>query len=836
MKKKLITLLAAGCSLSLGSPVFAQSYYSNDLTPAGNSSGKLNGTSGGKQVGASIGSSGSHHAVLLTGNALSAVDLHPTGHYYSMATSADDSQQGGWSYTPAGLHAVVWSGSASSCVDLHPSGYNFSYCLGVHNGEQVGYAQSQSYFVTGSHAYLWHGSSASGVDLHPGTMMYSRALGVRSGEQVGYVTSVAYAEGDYLGYHNTSRAVKWNGSALSAVDLHPAGYDASEATCTNGTQQGGWGYIALGTSHLHAMMWSGTAASAVDLHPAAYTDSKINAITADRQVGEGWVGAPGAAGSVRHALVWSGSAGSVIDLNQYLPAGYTHGVATGVDANGNVVGYAYNTYSAAAVPAGAICVVFAPGAAPAAGLASISLSPSTLAPGATTQATVTLGGPASAGGVSLAFLSTALNIAPTPAGIVIPEGSTSATFPIVTDGSTLLAPGSVKIYATDGAASRSATLTVVPVVKLASVAANAVEGGFTTTGSVSLSIPAQAGGAVVSLTSGNPAIAAVPASVILPQGYTTISFSINTAGVAATTAVPITASFNGATVSANLSVSAAPVVSLSTITVPNVIGGQTTYGTVTLNNFARELNGAVVTLASGDTNVLQVPATVTIPRGAYSTTFAATTAVVPGNKGVSIKATYNGGNLTTTVTVAPIPPVTIVSADYYLDTLMFKVVATTTETNPVLTFGTDPTSAPVGTMQFELGQWKGSTILAGGTPSVATVWSASGGVSSMPVTVRATQGGGGGGGGGTVSGGGGGGGGGGANSAGAFKLTVVTNGKGSVTTSPSGTAFAAGTVVTLTATPDAGSPWVGWSGDVVGTARTVTVTISKDTKVTANFR
>jgi hypothetical protein len=29
--------------------------------------------------------------------------------------------------------------------------------------------------------------------------------------------------------------------------------------------------------------------------------------------------------------------------NRYLPAGYTNGVATGVDIDGNVVGYAYNT-------------------------------------------------------------------------------------------------------------------------------------------------------------------------------------------------------------------------------------------------------------------------------------------------------------------------------------------------------------------------------------------------------------------------------------------------------------------------------------------------------------
>ena len=100
----------------------------------------------------------------------------------------------------------------------------------------------------------------------------------------------------------------------------------------------------------------------MDLNPLGYNDSRISAMTATQQVGDGWVGPMGAIGSVRHALVWSGTADSVVDLNQFLPAGYTHAVATGIDANGNVVGYAYNTpVYGLAVPPDAIAVVFAPG-------------------------------------------------------------------------------------------------------------------------------------------------------------------------------------------------------------------------------------------------------------------------------------------------------------------------------------------------------------------------------------------------------------------------------------------------------------------------------------------
>ena len=607
MKYKIKPSLTAACALVLGTHAFGQSYHAYELTPPGTTAAKLTSAAPGKQAGGLIHSSGYQHAMVLSGNALTAVDLHPAaGFYYSMALATDESQQGGWGYANlGGIHALLWSGSAASVVDLQPSGYNFSFCLGVHGGEQVGYAQSQSYYVTASHAHLWRGSSGSAVNLHAGPYLFSRATGVRSGEQVGYISSVAYPDGESLGYHTTSRAYKWNGSAASAIDLHPAGFDASEATATNGTQQGGWGYLAIGTSHQHALLWSGTATSAVDLHPAGYTDSRVNALNATVQVGEGWVGAPGVVGSVRHALVWSGTAASVIDLNQFLPAGFTHAVATGVDADGKIVGYAYNTYvTGLGIPAGAIAVVWAPGSAPAAGLASLTLTPSTTAPGDTVQATATLGAAAPAGGVTLAFLSSNLALLPAPAGLVVPEGSTSASVPITTGGLTLTAPATAKLYATDGTASRSASVTLVPVVKVASLSVNPVEGGFTTTGTVSLNIPAQAGGAAITLTSGNPALAAVPATVTVPQGYLSIGFSITTAGVTTTTTVPITATRNGLSVSANLTISAAPVVSLASLTIPSVIGGQSVVGTVTLDDLMHCLMDRVV-VAPGERQVVQ---------------------------------------------------------------------------------------------------------------------------------------------------------------------------------------------------------------------------------------
>jgi YVTN family beta-propeller protein len=75
-----------------------------------------------------------------------------------------------------------------------------------------------------------------------------------------------------------------------------------------------------------------------------------------------------------------------------------------------------------------------------------------------------------------------------------------------------------------------------------------------------------------------------------------------------------------------------------------------------------------------------------------------------------------------------------------------------------------------------------------------------------------------------------------ANTTTTFKISISRNGKGTVTTNPTGTSFAIGTVVNLTATPDPGQPWIGWGGACSGIATTCTLTMNSDQSVTANFK
>ena len=69
-----------------------------------------------------------------------------------------------------------------------------------------------------------------------------------------------------------------------------------------------------------------------------------------------------------------------------------------------------------------------------------------------------------------------------------------------------------------------------------------------------------------------------------------------------------------------------------------------------------------------------------------------------------------------------------------------------------------------------------------------------------------------------------------------YKLAVKTKGKGSVAVSRTGTTFVANTVLTLTATPAAGATWVGWSGDVSSSARSIVITMNRPLTIQANFK
>jgi hypothetical protein len=103
---------------------------------------------------------------------------------------------------------------------------------------------------------------------------------------------------------------------------------------------------------------------------------------------------------------------------------------------------------------------------------------------------------------------------------------------------------------------KSLAVTVRPIrAKTLALSPNPVTGGTTVNATVTLECAAPAGGIVVSLSSGNAAVAAPTAtSVTIPAGATTGSFGVRTTRPAAATNVSIYAGVYGVRKSATLTV------------------------------------------------------------------------------------------------------------------------------------------------------------------------------------------------------------------------------------------------------------------------------------------
>lgn len=181
-----------------------------------------------------------------------------------------------------------------------------------------------------------------------------------------------------------------------------------------------------------------------------------------------------------------------------------------------------------------------------------------------------------------------------------------------------------------------------------------VAGGTSSTGRVSLTAGAPSGGAVVALSSSNPAAASPPASVTVPAGQTSATFTVLTSAVEANTTATITATYNGTSRSATLGVNAADGPALSTLTLQptSVQGGSSSMGTATLTGPA-PAGGAVVALTSSNTAVATVPGSVTVPGGQTSATFTVSTSPQDFDQSSAISASHGGVTRTVILSVVP---------------------------------------------------------------------------------------------------------------------------------------------------------------------------------------
>jgi len=260
-----------------------------------------------------------YHAFLWISSSYNPVDLNPSGSTQSSAQATSGTMQAGYAYNGGGSYAALWSGTAASIVNLNPAGYNNSAALDISGNEEVGRGIMTSTAQT--HALLWSSTATSFIDLNPAGATSSVAIGNSSGQQVGDAV-----------VGGQTHAFVWSGTATSAMDVNPSGDVFSEIFRTDGFTQVG---EASNGSNIHAMLWQGTSASAVDLNPAGFTFSEADGLYGNTEVGWGQT-----AGGPSQALLWHGTAASAIDLNSFLPTGYVSAEITGIDSNGDIVGFA----------------------------------------------------------------------------------------------------------------------------------------------------------------------------------------------------------------------------------------------------------------------------------------------------------------------------------------------------------------------------------------------------------------------------------------------------------------------------------------------------------------
>jgi hypothetical protein len=155
-------------------------------------------------------------------------------------------------------------------------------------------------------------------------------------------------------------------------------------------------------------------------------------------------------------------------------------------------------------------------------------------------------------------------VAAVPASVTVPTNGFTGTFTITTSAVQVSTP--VVITASFNGTSRTSTLSVTPpsappssaTLQNLALSPSSVTGGSGAQGALVLSGAAPAGGIAIALTSSNAAVAVVPAGATVAGGSTSAVFAVTTNAVSSVTTVTISATYNGITRTADLSVAPAP--------------------------------------------------------------------------------------------------------------------------------------------------------------------------------------------------------------------------------------------------------------------------------------
>ena len=174
------------------------------------------------------------------------------------------------------------------------------------------------------------------------------------------------------------------------------------------------------------------------------------------------------------------------------------------------------------------------------------------------------------------------------------------------------------------------------------------------TATVSINGIAPVGGFTVNLTSSDPHVI-VPATVVIPEGTISATFTINTTAVANLTSAIVKATDTGnhGSIQGNLSVLPPALTTLWLAFSANFTG--TTFDGAVYLIAPAPVGGMKVLLSSSDTNAATVPDSITVPAGETTITFPVQTGLIEASKVVTIQATLGSVVLQQNLTVNPSP-------------------------------------------------------------------------------------------------------------------------------------------------------------------------------------
>lgn len=198
-----------------------------------------------------------------------------------------------------------------------------------------------------------------------------------------------------------------------------------------------------------------------------------------------------------------------------------------------------------------------------------------------------------------------------------------------------------------------------PFVSQLTLSQSSVQAGGVVQGTVTLNRAAGADGATVQLRSSNPNLAWCAASITIPPGQTTGTFTIAT-NASGGGSVIFTATAGGVSRTATLQVLSPFRVQSVSLAPSAIMGGQASTLTVRLATPAP--NGGIQVQLSSDNPAVSAPASLTIPAGQTSASVRVNTTPVSNRLTVSLTASLNGSNASGALTINPPAPISLTIA------------------------------------------------------------------------------------------------------------------------------------------------------------------------------